>query len=292
MLNKILFIIALGLLLSANGTQAQTTPAQAAKIRGKVIAVRVEGTVSYSPKSGGASTVLHSGDVFYDGTEVITGPGASVVLVFDNGARLNVAGDSTLDVDQFVLDPFATPEKVSDLKSEPSTSVTRLSLARGELVGKVAHLNIDKGSEFTVQTPVGAAGIRGTTFQIIYTPSSDGKAFFTVLTSEGQVVFTGTTSAPLNIPAGKQVVVTFSVTTASNGTPVASTPVVVTNASPTSLTQIEAISQGIIQATLSSTVSTGSGGTSGTPPPTTPPNNTPSNPVPAAAQPTPGAGSS
>jgi hypothetical protein len=35
----------------------------------------------------------------------------------------------------------------------------------------VKHLRLDKGSAFSVQTPVGAAGIRGTTFQILYRPT-------------------------------------------------------------------------------------------------------------------------
>ena len=56
------------------------------------------------------------------------------------------------------------------MKQEPGTSVTKLNLTRGELVGRVVHLNVDKGSEFTVRTPVGAAGIRGTIFRIIFRP--------------------------------------------------------------------------------------------------------------------------
>ena len=82
------------------------------------------------------------------------------------------------------------------MKQEPGTSTTKLNLSKGELVGKVVHLNVDKGSEFTVQTPVGAAGIRGTTFRIIFRPGPDGKAFFSVTTADGRVVFTGITSRP------------------------------------------------------------------------------------------------
>ena len=114
-----------------------------------------------------------------------TAPGAIAILVFSNGATVNVAEDSTLDiVDQFEQDPFAQDLKISDMKHEEGTSTTKLSLARGELVGKVVHLNVDKGSEFTVQTPVGAAGIRGTTFRIVFKPAKNGKVFFVVTTTE------------------------------------------------------------------------------------------------------------
>lgn len=209
MLNKILCVIALGLLVGWGDLRAQA-PAGDAKIKGRIIAARVEGTVTVVSKSGGESRVLHEKDTLTDGTRVITAPGASVILIFSNGASVNVAPDSTLDIDEFEQDPFASDVKVAELRQEPTTSVTKLSIAKGELVGKVVHLNIDKGSEFTVQTPVGAAGIRGTTFRIVFRPSKDGKSYrFSLTTADGRVVFTGRTSAPLEIPAGKQVVVDF-----------------------------------------------------------------------------------
>jgi hypothetical protein len=105
------------------------------------------------------------------------------------------------------------------MTQEPTTSVTKLNLTKGELVGKVVHLNIDRGSEFTVQTPVGAAGIRGTTFEIIFRPdpSNPGHSLFTVYTVEGNVtVEVGHGSAPVSVPAGKQVVATFNYTPPSS----------------------------------------------------------------------------
>jgi hypothetical protein len=58
------------------------------------------------------------------------------------------------------------------------------------LLGKVAHLKQEQGSYFTVQTPVGAAGIRGTTFRIVFRPTGTGQAFaFSLSTVEGNVNF-------------------------------------------------------------------------------------------------------
>ncbi len=259
MLNKILFVIILGAFSSVASLDAQTTPAAPAKVKGRIIAARVEGHVEAIPNAGGATRVLHDGDVISDGNTVVTSPGANVILVFSNGATLNVAADSSLNIEQFIQDPFASDLKVSDLKEEPGTSTTKLSLAKGELVGKVVHLNVDKGSEFTVQTPVGAAGIRGTTFKIVFRPGPNGTTLFTVLTSEGRVVLSGVSATPVSIPAGSKVVVSFDI----NGG-VASTPVVVTPVSAIELTQVEVATQAIVTAVAPIVIpNSGSGGGGG-----------------------------
>jgi len=267
MLNKILFAIILGTFAGLAPADAQTTPAAPAKIRGRIIAAHVEGHVEAITKATGAIRVLHEGDMISDGVQVVTAPGAEVVLSFSNGADVNVAGDSTLDIDEFIQDPFSADIKVSELKEEPGTSTTKLNLAKGELVGKVVHLNVDKGSEFTVQTPVGAAGIRGTTFRMIFRPGPNGTALFSIVTADGRVVFRGVTTAPVDIPAGTKVVVTFTV---SSG--VASTPVIVSPVTPEEATQVAAAAQVIATATATTTFTGsggggggGGGGTSGTP---------------------------
>ena len=209
----------------------------------------------------------------------MTAPGASVILIFSNGATVDVAPDSTLKIDEFEQDPFGADVKVADLKQEPGTSTTRLNLTKGALVGKVVHLNVDKGSEFTVATPVGAAGIRGTTFQIVYRPGPNGTALFSVVTAEGQVVFTGTApgSTPVDISAGQQIVVTFDV---DSGLPTA--PIVLSDLSPAEAAQIQTISQAIINSMLGTTFS-GTGGGAGT-------STVPSIPAPPPPITTPGAG--
>jgi hypothetical protein len=258
MLNKILFVIILGAFSSLASVEAQTAPAAPAKVQGRIIAARVEGHVEAIPNAGGPTKVLHDGDVITDGNTVVTSPGANVILVFSNGATLNVAADSSLNIEQFIQDPFASDLKVSDMKEEPGTSTTKLSLTKGELVGKVVHLNVDKGSEFTVQTPVGAAGIRGTTFRIVFRPGPNGTTLFSVLTSEGRVVLSGVSSTPVSIPAGNKVVVSFDIT--GN---VASTPVVLTAATGTELTQIQVATQAIVTAVTNTVITNSSGGGGG-----------------------------
>src|SRR5476649_74198 len=217
MLNKILCAILLGVFAGFTPAGAQDAPAAPARVRGKIEAARVVGHVEATLTAGGVPRVLHDGDMLTDQTQVVTSAGANVILVFSNGATVNVSEDSTLDIEKFEQDPFAGDLNMGSLKKEPGTSTTRLNLAKGEIVGKVVHLNVDKGSEFTVQTPVGAAGIRGTTFRIVFRPAKNGKAFFVVTTAEGVVVFRGVTSGPVSIPAGKSVHATFDYTPPAAG---------------------------------------------------------------------------
>lgn len=271
MLNKILLVTILGVfagLLPAAAQPDAAAPAAVPSAKGHIVAARVQGHVEAVSKVDGKATVLHDGDAVTDQSTIVTSAGASIILVFSNGATVNVAGDSNLDIDQFDQDPFAADVKVSDLKAEPGRSVTKLNLTRGELVGKVVHLNVDRGSEFTVQTPVGAAGIRGTTFRIVFRPDpKTGKAFFVVTTADGRVVFTGVTSGPVSIPAGKQVVATFNYTapTTPGGTGTVSDVTIpgVTDISVTEAEQITTAVQDIVTAANPVVFNT-SGGTTGT----------------------------
>ena len=305
MLNKILLVTILGVfagLLPAGAQTDSTAPATSPTAKGHIIAARVQGHVEAVSKVDGKTTVLHDGDGVTDQSTIMTSPGASIILVFSNGATVNVAADSNLDIDQFDQDPFAADVKVSDLKAEPGRSITKLNLTRGELVGKVVHLNVDRGSEFTVQTPVGAAGIRGTTFRIVFRPDpKTGKAFFAVTTADGRVIFTGVTSGPVSIPAGKQVVATFDYTPPSSpgGTtapPTTTVPVTTSDTSPSEESQITTIVQAFAGANTTVTFpSTPAGGGNGTGTGTgtgtgSNPDNTPSPPAQPAPATTSGAG--
>lgn len=286
MLNKILCIFLLGV-LGLTSAAAQTGTA-APKVKGKIIAARVQGHVIAISKGTGETRVLHDGDRVTDQTRIVTSPGANIILVFSNGATINIAADTTLDIEQFEQDPFGGDLKVSDMKREPGTSLTRLNLAKGELVGKVVHLNVDKGSEFTVQTPVGAAGIRGTTFRIIFRPAGHGKARFAVMTSDGVVVFKGLTSEAVAVPAGTEVEATFDYTFPTSddqGNSPQAGPVTLetTDLSVTEASEIQVASQQIIEALVNLVISPsgtpGTPGAPGTPPP--PDNNSGTNNNPA-----------
>jgi hypothetical protein len=260
MLNKILLAIILGFFVGFMPAGGQTTPTAPVRIKGKIIAARVQGHVEAVSNSDGSKRVLRDGDKVSDQTTIVTAPGANIILAFSNGATVNVAGDSNLNIEQFEQDPFAADVKLSELKQEPTTSTTKLSLTKGELVGKVVHLNVDRGSEFTVQTPVGAAGIRGTIFRIVFHPDpATGKVYFVVTTADGKVVLTRGVTTQVSIPSGKTVVAYFNYTppTTPGGTGTVTNVIFppVEDVSPLELTQITAAVQ-TMAASTSSTVFT------------------------------------
>jgi len=196
-------LFSLGLLVVAAAQAAQE------KTAGKIIAAKVHGTVTAMNKADNSSKVLHDSDVLSEGTIVTTAPKSSVVLLFANGSAVSLSADSTLSIDEFLMDPFDAKYSAAEAKDEPSTSVTKLGLQRGELVANVKHLNRDQGSAFSVNTPVGAAGIRGTTFQITIGTDDAGKPFVRISTSEGTVALISADGSEQLIPAGKEVSVAF-----------------------------------------------------------------------------------
>lgn len=177
---------------------AATSASAQATVAGRIILARVTGEVTVLDKSTAVSVAARNNQEITQGYTVSTGKSASVVMVFSNGATINLKEDSVLDVEKYLQDPFAGNFNPSTATDEPTVSNTGLNLTRGELVGNVKKLKTGQGSTFNVQTPVGAAGIRGTTFRIVYRPTGTGTAFFSLTTTEGNVVLsTGTITLPV-----------------------------------------------------------------------------------------------
>ena len=153
---------------------APSTQAAAPQTVGRIVVAKVKGTVTGLNKTDNSSRTLHDSDAISQGFVVSTAEKSSAVLLFDNGSALNLGPNTTLSIDEFLIDPFDPKNAVADAKEEPSTSVTTLSLARGEVVGSVKHLHRDNGSSYTVNTPVGAAGIRGTNYAAILGTGDNG----------------------------------------------------------------------------------------------------------------------
>lgn len=165
------------------------TPAIAQTKTGAIKAVKVSGQVTLTAADGKDSVVMENQTL--KETDVIrTGDNASVVLVFANGATVRLGESSRLAIVEFKMDPLAEDISVAALEREPSISRTHLHLDYGEMVGNVKTLNT--ASSYNVRTPVGAAGIRGTTFRILLRFDAQGRVNFTLSTLVGRVVFTGT----------------------------------------------------------------------------------------------------
>lgn len=177
--------------------------AEAVPNYGQIIAARVIGDVDAVNLADHTVTPLHNNDLIFQGYSIRTGPDASIVLVFSNGSTIRLAADTELSVDEFLQDPFAGEElAVEQLTAEPTHSSTKLNLVRGEVVGHV--LSLHPGSTHEIQTPVGAAGIRGTVFRHLYRETDDGRVNFSSSTDEGEVEFTPTDGPPTRIKAAME----------------------------------------------------------------------------------------
>jgi hypothetical protein len=201
--------------------QTPATPPPASMVVGVIKAANVRGTVKKVNLIDKSESDLRNGDILIQSNAVVTGTGqSSVVLVFANGSTVRVGNESRLEIKEFLMDPLTVDvPNIAALTNEPTVSRTDLRLEFGEMVGNVKTLNRAAGSNFSVSTPAGAAGIRGTTFRIVYRPAGNGQAFnFQLSTSEGVVLFEGVTQngpAAVNVALGQEisVVATFNPTT-------------------------------------------------------------------------------
>lgn len=285
--------VALDAAAQAPAPAAPAAPATAGSqmAPGRIKATRVVGTVTVEDKVSKATRALTNNDEIAQGVIVHTAENSSVVLIFSSGASINLAHTSDLDIETFLQDPFANNYEPAKETDEPSHSETSIKLTRGELVGNVKKLrNAGQpgGSTFKIGTPVGAAGIRGTTFRIVYRPTGNGQAFnFTLTTVEGNVevtLATGTiTAPPVSVTQNTEVVInnvtvdtatnTISVTTATGTTVPVSAPPPATTATVADVQIVQAAAQQIAQAVATAvftpppptnTNTQGSGTTNGT----------------------------
>jgi hypothetical protein len=213
-----------GFLLSALLFSVLTLTASAQTQAGAIKAVRIEGDVQ-KLLADGTQVVVTEGALITEKDTLVTGAKSSVVLVFMNGSTVHVGATTRLSIDEFSMDPFSEDIEPSKLTKEPSVSRTSLNVAYGEVVGNVKKLA--KGSSYNVHTPVGAAGIRGTTFSVklvpVTLPGGQTTYNITLSTAEGVVLFTavapaGVTPTTAEVSAGTAVNASIEVTVSPAGT--------------------------------------------------------------------------
>jgi hypothetical protein len=233
-------------LFSAFAAFAIAVSASAQTQAGAIKAMRVQGDV-IKMASNGTTAKVTEGQAIVETDTIITRAKGSVVLVFANGSSVRLAENSRLAIDEFKMDPLAQNIAVRQLVNEPTVSKTRLNLAYGDMVGNVKKLN--SASSYDVKTPVGAAGVRGTTFRLVVRFDTAGQASFTLSTADGHVVFesaiqtTGGTGT-IDVPAGTEV----SATAQINVNTGVVTAVTVAPATPISNEAAQAITVAVTQA--------------------------------------------
>lgn len=162
----------------------------------------VKGDVSYKLAGSAQYQPLAAGVALPQGATIKTGSKSTATIVFGSGSVAVIDPDSEVEISKFVQDVFSGPIPAG---AEPAVSETEIKIIDGAVTAKVAKLK--KGSSFTVNSPVGAAGVRGTSFKYSYS-SARGEAFLMV--TEGGVQFHEKTGNKTSLVlAGKKVKVTF-----------------------------------------------------------------------------------
>ncbi len=163
----------------------------AALQQGQVQALLVVGKVELVDAAGNRKP-LTKGMQFTEGNVVQAGDASGATLVFSNGATMRVTANAQLAVTNFKQAPFDADKNGTfiRLQSDPSQSITELDLRNGTLQGEVKKLNIAEKSSFTVNTPAGSAGIRGTIVSITVVRDSSGNVIgITANCATGAIAF-------------------------------------------------------------------------------------------------------
>jgi hypothetical protein len=163
---------------------------------GNIRVLKVEGSSVEFVNAAGQKSTLRQGGFIQQGAKITTGPDSTVELVFDNGTLINIAPSSTFSVEEFVTDPFnADNLDYKKVDQAPTRSVTTIEVPEGSIIFDVAKLK--SGSTFDIVTPLGIAGIRGTS-------GFAGPAAFGLVSGSAVFSYPGSQSAPSPISAGSQ----------------------------------------------------------------------------------------
>ncbi|QYY34678.1 FecR domain-containing protein [Ruficoccus sp. ZRK36] len=154
--------------------------------KGTIKAFLVKGDDVKLVLKSGQEVPLKRGDVFKDGTSVKTGEKSTAVVILSNGSSVRIGPESEVvfnKVEQAAFDP--SKGSYLTLTEDPSQSRTDLKLKNGSIAGETKHLTL--ASEYVVGTPIGSAGIRGTTFGAkVSSAVVDGVVVYTVTFSKGE----------------------------------------------------------------------------------------------------------
>jgi len=181
---------------------AQQTAGSAMK-NGIIVLTSFEGDVKITNSSSDQTLTPSKGAILKQGQIITTGPKSKASLAFENGIVIEVTPSTKFLIQEFQQAPWdVAPDKLAEMKYEPSKSKTTGFLEYGDIITGVKKLK--PGSSLEVSTPLGTAGIRGTDFQTSAVKNSNGSPkSFTVGVASGEVgVRSAGSSQAVPVPAG------------------------------------------------------------------------------------------
>jgi hypothetical protein len=154
--------------------------AQAADlVAGLYKASQVIGDVTYKVSGSEEFLPIVEGRPLPQGVVIKTGAKSTVSIEFNSGATALIRPNTQIEISKFEQALFSGGDSGIE---EPAVSSTKMMLLNGEVVSNVKKLKA--GSEYVVNSPIGAAGVRGTFFSVKYDPI---KKQLTVSTLVGKV---------------------------------------------------------------------------------------------------------
>ena len=171
---------------------------KAAAVEGSVRVIKVEGA-TVEVMANGSPIQIQTGTILKQGSQIKTGKDGVVDLMFDNGAVLEITPNTEFLIKNFEREAFdPTGVDYKTMQGEPTRSKTILKVNFGAVLAGVKKLK--STSEFNVSTPVGSAGIRGTSFFVHFDSKKRGGAIVGV--TDGKVEVLTSSGAILPIRAG------------------------------------------------------------------------------------------
>ena len=131
--------------------------------KGAALVLTLEGEVRVANSSGVKGTAATVNQFLSPGDSLETGRASNALLLLTNGTTLSVGANTTFVLKAFYQEDFSAGKaKVGSLAEEASSSTVLIDLKVGDLVVDVRTLK--KKSNFEITSPLGVAGIRGTSF--------------------------------------------------------------------------------------------------------------------------------
>jgi len=167
--------------------------------KGSALILTLEGKATVNNPSNEKGSSAYLEQFLSPGDSLVTGPNSEVLLLLTNGTTLTVGPDTAFELESFSQANFKGGDaKVGTLEEEASASSVLIDLKVGDLVVDVKKLK--KKSNFEITTPLGVAGIRGTSFRLLASAESTDLSVLT-----GQVDFVSQSEESFRIEAGKMI---------------------------------------------------------------------------------------
>ena len=184
---------------------------------GLIVLTAFEGDVKIASAKNSVGIPPSAGAKLQKGDIILTGTDGTASLAFSNGSVLQVQSGSKFSIEEYLQKPWDFDEAAfKKLEKEPTASKTKLKLDYGDVICNVKKLSA--ASEMTVSTPLGVAGIRGTTFKLTVRLNANGAPPRVALSvTEGAVALSaaGSGQPPLLVTDGQ--VSSISVNPAADG---------------------------------------------------------------------------